>query len=123
VVREGEHVVLVRQQRPGAAGPVIELPAGKIEPGESSLEAARRELAEECGLAAEDWRELGSFWAAPAYSTERVTVLAGNVSGTATAQADPDEEIDVLRVAAEDVAAVVEDAGSLAALALIERSP
>src|SRR5258708_29233362 len=97
VVREGEDVVLVRQHRPGANGPVVELPAGKVEPGESTIEAAERELAEECSLAADGWRVLGSFWAAPAYSTERVTVLSANVSGPAEAAAHADEAIHAMR--------------------------
>jgi ADP-ribose pyrophosphatase len=110
--------VLVRQHRPGPGGPVVELPAGKIEPGETALAAAARELAEECGLSAAGWRTLGSFWAAPAYSTERVTVLAATIDGAAFAEPDSDERIEVLRVPAADAAGYVEDATSLAALTL-----
>jgi ADP-ribose pyrophosphatase len=110
--------VLVRQHRPGARGPVVELPAGKVEPGETELAAAARELAEECGLSAADWHMLGSFWAAPAYSTERVTVLAATVDGIAFAEPDSDERIEVLRVPAREAAGYVEDATSLAALTL-----
>jgi len=118
VVSDGDELVLVRQRRPGAGGPVLELPAGTLEPGETALEAADRELAEECGLAASGWIELGSFWTAPAYSTERVTVLAGSVSGTAEGQADEDEEIEVVRMRAEDALPRLEDAGSVAGLCL-----
>jgi ADP-ribose pyrophosphatase len=110
--------VLVRQHRPGADGPVVELPAGKVEPGETAFAAAARELAEECGLSAAGWHTVGSFWAAPAYSTERVTVLAGEVDGTASAEPDSDELIEVLRVPAAEAAGYVEDATSLAALTL-----
>lgn len=110
--------MLVRQHRPGAGGPVVELPAGKLEPGESPVAAAARELAEECGLAASGWRTLGSFWAAPAYSTEHVTVLAATVAGVAFAAADGDEQIEVLRVPAADAVRYLEEATSLAALAL-----
>ena len=118
VVSEGDELVLVRQRRPGADGLVLELPAGTLEPGETALEAADRELAEECGLAASGWIEIGSFWTAPAYSTERVTVLAGSVSDTAEGQADEDEEIEVVRMRAEDALPRLEDAGSVAALGL-----
>jgi ADP-ribose pyrophosphatase len=118
VVSDGDELVLVRQRRPGAGGPVLELPAGTLEPGETALEAADRELAEECGLAASGWTELGSFWTAPAYSTERVTVLAGSVSDTAEGQADEDEEIEVVRMRPEDALPRLEDAGSVAALGL-----
>ena len=117
VVDDGQ-LVLVRQQRPGAGGLVVELPAGKLEPGETVLAAAARELAEECGLSAAGWRTLGSFWAAPAYSTERVTVLAGEVAGRAVAEADSDEQIEVLRIPAAEASRYVEDATSLAALTL-----
>ena len=97
---------------------MLELPAGTLEPGETPRAAADRELAEECGLAVGGWRELGAFWAAPAYSTERVTVLLGTVSGEAEGEPDADEELEVLRVPIADALARLEDAGSAAALAL-----
>jgi ADP-ribose diphosphatase len=117
VVTDGDDLVVVRQRRPGAGGDVLELPAGTLEPGETVIEAADRELAEECGLAVSAWIELGSFWAAPAYSTERVTALVGVSSGFATAELDADEEIAVERIAPSEAESLLEDAGSLAALA------
>ena len=118
IVSDGDQVVAVRQHRPGADGEVLELPAGTLEPGETITECADRELAEECGLAVSEWLELGSFWAAPAYSTEKVAVLAGEYSGTATATPDPDESITVEWISAGEAAVRLEDATSLAALAL-----
>jgi len=118
VVTDGGELVLVRQPRPGAGTKVLELPAGKVEPGETTREAADRELAEECGLAVEEWVEIGQFWAEPEYSTEFVRVMAGTVSGTAPADADEDEDIEVLRLAPERALEVLEDAGSVAALGL-----
>lgn len=117
-MRDGDTIVLVRQHRPGPGGEVLELPAGKLEEGETVLEAADRELAEECGLACSGWVEVGSFWAAPAYSTEHVTVLAGERSGEAFAERDADEDIEVVRLTAAEALAQVEDAGSVAALGL-----
>jgi ADP-ribose pyrophosphatase len=121
VVLDGEEVVCVRQQRAGAGGDVVELPAGKLEAGEDVRTAADRELAEECGLAVAEWRELGSFWAVPAYSTERVTVLVGAVSGSAEAEHDEDEEIAVVRVRRSEVMAALDDGISIAAFALYLR--
>jgi len=118
VVLDGGELMCVRQRRDGARADVLELPAGTLEPGESAQAAADRELAEECGLAVAEWAELGGFWAAPAYSTEWVTVLAGTVSGAATGELDEDEEIVVVRVAVAEALALLEDAGSVAALAL-----
>jgi len=118
VVADGGELILVRQYRPGAELEVLELPAGSIEAGESPLEAADRELAEECGLAVAEWTEVGQFWAAPEYSTEFVRVLAGTVSGEANAEQDADEDITVIRMPPERALVVLEDAGSVAALGL-----
>ena len=122
VVSEGDQLIVVRQHRPGANGSVLELPAGTLEPGETVEACADRELAEECGLAVSGWVELGSFWAAPAYSTERVTALAGTCAGTATADPDPDEDIVVERVPRREAEAQVQDGVSLAALALARQA-
>jgi ADP-ribose pyrophosphatase len=64
-------VVLVRQYRYPPNEVLCELPAGAIENGESPLEAAKRETAEEVGFASDDWIELGSFWTMPGRSDER----------------------------------------------------
>jgi ADP-ribose pyrophosphatase len=122
VVADGDELVCVSQRRPGAGGVVLELPAGKMEPGETAQAAADRELAEECGLAVSGWQTLGEFWAAPEYSTERVTVLAGRCSGAASAPKDADEEIAVVRIPVGEALARLEDAGSLAAIAIASGS-
>ena len=122
VVADGDDLVCVSQRRPGAGGVVLELPAGKMEPGETAQAAAGRELAEECGLAVSEWQVLGEFWAAPEYSTERVTVLAGRCSGPASAPKDEDEEIEVVHIAVAEALARLEDAGSLAAIAIASSS-
>jgi len=118
VVRDRDEIVLVQQHRPGANLRVLELPAGSIEPGETPFEAADRELAEECGLTAGGWAEIGSFWLAPEYSTEFVHVLAGTCSGVMHAEHDADEDITVVRMPPERALAALEDAGSVAALGL-----
>jgi ADP-ribose pyrophosphatase len=109
----------VRQPRPGAPERTLELPSGKLEPGETPLEAAGRELAEECGLAAADWREVGTFWAVPAYSTEFVHVLeAVGPLTDAVGTPDDDEELEVERIPPDRALDLLSDAVSLAALAL-----
>ena len=122
VVVEGDELVAVRQPRPGSPEPTLELPSGKIEPGETPADAAARELAEECRLAARSLRELGSFWAVPAYSTERVHVFeATGLSECAFGQLDDDEDVEVERLARESALERLSDATSIAALALWQR--
>lgn len=116
---DGDELVLVSQTRRGAEGRVLELPAGTIEDGEAPAEAARRELAEECGLAASSWQEIGGFWVVPAYSTEYSHVfVASGLSPVDSPHADEDEDIVVERVPTAAALSRVEDAVSLAALAL-----
>lgn len=113
VAVDGDELLLVRQQRAGAVEPVIEVPAGKIDPGESPREAAERELAEECGVRALRWTELGAFYAAAAYSTEYVHAFAAeDVEAAGVA------ELEVLRLPLRDALEQVNDASSLAAIAV-----
>jgi ADP-ribose pyrophosphatase len=119
VAVDGEELVLVRQSRPGAPQPTLELPAGALEPGETPEEAAVRELAEECGLAARSWRRLGGFWVAPSYSTEFTHVFeARGLTPVDGGVPDEDEDISIERRPAAEALTEVSDAGSIAALAL-----
>ena len=119
VAVEGDEIVLVRQTRPGAGGVTLELPAGCVEEGETPEEAAVRELGEECGLTARSWRKLGSFWAAPAYSTEYAHVFeASELAPIESPGLDADEDVVVERLPLRGVLGKLSDAGSLGALAL-----
>ena len=119
VAVEGDQLVCVRQSRPGPRGATLELPSGKLEPGETAIEAATRELAEECGLGADEWQELGALWAVPAYSTEFVHVYAAAGLWAAGGSAlDEDEDVEVERVSLVGALARLSDAVSVAALAL-----
>jgi 8-oxo-dGTP pyrophosphatase MutT (NUDIX family) len=119
VVVDGDDIVLVRQTRPGSRSRTLELPSGKLEAGESPEQAAARELAEECGLAASHLRELGTFWAAPAYSTELIHVFeATGLNPADPAALDDDEDIEVERLPLSTALTRLDDACSIAALAL-----
>jgi 8-oxo-dGTP pyrophosphatase MutT (NUDIX family) len=71
-----ERVLLLRQYRHPVGAYLWELPAGLLDqPGEPALEAARRELAEETGLAARDWHSLVDLHPSPGMTGERVRVF------------------------------------------------
>jgi 8-oxo-dGTP pyrophosphatase MutT (NUDIX family) len=99
VVLDGDRLWLVRQPREAVGSPdLLELPAGKLdEEGESPLETAKRELAEEIGKRAEHWESLGSFYTSPGFTDEEVHLfLATGISDVDVRPAvDEDERIDV----------------------------
>jgi ADP-ribose pyrophosphatase len=73
VALDGEkNVCLLKQYRHAAGGWLWELPAGKLEPGESARLTAHRELAEEAGLEGKHWQSLGTFLTTPGFCDERI---------------------------------------------------
>ena len=88
-------IALVRQYRTSLDRVTVEIPAGKLEPGEDPLEAARRELVEETGYAAGELTPLVSVAPAPGYTDEVVRVyLARDLAFTAQ-HTDGDEFLNV----------------------------
>ena len=67
-------VVLERQYRHPVQRTLVELPAGKIDPGEAPLACARRELREETGYEARQWARAGVLHPTVAYSTEAIEI-------------------------------------------------
>ena len=65
-------ILLERQYRYPLRRHFIELPAGKIEPGEDPLATAQRELKEECGYEAAQWRHLATLHPCIGYADERI---------------------------------------------------
>ena len=100
VALDGDELWLVRQPREAIGVPdLLEIPAGKLDVvGESPLETAKRELAEEIGKQAATWEELGpSFYTSPGFSNEEVFLfLATGISDAdEVPEVDHDERIDV----------------------------
>ena len=83
-------ILLVKQYRLPARAMLWELPAGRVDPGERPLQAARRELEEETGYRARKWRKLASFYVSPGYVSERMTiyVATGLIEGVPKPMAD-----------------------------------
>jgi ADP-ribose pyrophosphatase len=101
VAHDDEHVWLVRQPRETVGDPdFLEIPAGRLDKdGESPLEAARRELAEEVGLRAERWEPIASFASSVGILDEIVHVFhaTGLDDAGGEAQAEQDERIEIVR--------------------------
>lgn len=87
-------VLLIRQFRPALGGMVWELPAGRLEPGESPEECVRRELAEEAGYVAGRVQPLGGLWSAVGFCDEHVALFAAFDLVPVPATPEPDEIIE-----------------------------
>jgi ADP-ribose pyrophosphatase len=93
-VDERKRVLLVRQYRLPAQGMLWELPAGRLEPGETALQAAKRELAEETGYRASKWKRLATFYVSPGYVSERMTIFLATDLRQGEAEPMEDERIE-----------------------------
>jgi ADP-ribose pyrophosphatase len=122
---EERRVALVRQYRHAVNCYLLELPAGGLEPGESPLETAQRELREEVGVEAAAWTRLGSFFSSPGFASEILHVFLAEQLRPARAEPDDDEDIVVVRYRLSELyeePGQLRDAKSLAALLLLRKA-
>lgn len=121
-------ILLVRQFRPAVGEWLLEIPAGTLERDEEADACAARELEEEIGYRPGRLRRMFTQYMAPGYSSERLHAYVADDLRPAKAEADEDEEIQVVPVAAADVerrilAGDIRDAKSIAALLVALRVP
>ena len=102
VALDGEDIILVEQYRIPVGKRCLELPAGLVgdeSAGESTAEAARRELEEETGYRADTIEELGLFYSSPGMTSESFTVVrATGLMQVGEGGGSPEEDITVHRV-------------------------
>ena len=91
-------ILLERQFRYPLRRHFIELPAGKIDKGEDPLRTAQRELKEECGYEAADWRHLGTLHPAIGFADEHIELYSARGLTYVGHQLDEDEFLEVLKV-------------------------
>lgn len=85
-------IVMERQYRHAANQFLWELPAGKLEAGEDPLAGAKRELAEETGYQARNWKPLVKYWPSPGFLGEPMLVYLAEDLHVYTGEAKPDED-------------------------------
>lgn len=88
-------ILLIRQYRHAAGKFLLELPAGRIEPGEKLIPAGKRELIEETGYRAKRWSTHAKYYASPGFLTETMTILLAEGLTLGEAAPEEDEKIDV----------------------------
>ena len=128
VAVDDDHVWLVRQPREAVGDPdSLELPAGRLDKdGETPLESARRELAEEIGRVAERWTPLTSYRSSVGFTDEVVHLFLAEDLRAADGEHESgeDERIEIVRRPLAELAELIEevsDSKTLIGLLLLER--
>jgi ADP-ribose pyrophosphatase len=93
-----EELLLVRQYRHPVRDWTLEVPAGSVEDGETPVEAAERELAEEVGGRAREWRHLTTFYSSSAHLSLRSDAFLATGVTAGTPQPGEHEDVVVVRV-------------------------
>ena len=102
-IDEKKRILLVRQYRLPARDFLWELPAGRVDEGETVLQAAKRELREETGLRARRLTKLLSFYVSPGFLEEKMTIFAAEGLSQGESEWMEDERIEMKWVAAAEL--------------------
>jgi mutator protein MutT len=122
VAHDDERLFMVRQPRePVQEESLLELPAGKLDEGETPLESAKRELVEEVGIEAAEWRELKRVYTSPGFTDEKVQIFEATDLTRVDPQPSEGERIEIVEVRLGDLDDAIgscSDAKSLVGLLL-----
>ena len=102
-------ILLERQFRYPHGREFIEVPAGKLEPGEPHLETAKRELLEETGYAAAEWTRIGVIHTAIAYTDEAIEIFLAKKLTQSRQKLDVGEFLETLIIDFEEAIRMIRD--------------
>jgi 8-oxo-dGTP pyrophosphatase MutT (NUDIX family) len=109
VPHDGHRLYLVAQPREAVGEQaLLEVPAGKLEPGEDVLTTAKRELAEEIGKAARTWERLTTYYSSPGFTQEEIHVLLASDLYDERRLAEEEERIEMVEVPLERLDEAIE---------------
>ena len=91
-----DEILLIRQYRYAAGGEIYEVPAGKLDPGETPEACARRELEEETGYRADRLEPLAQILTTPGFTDERIHLFAAHGLSAGSQSLDDDELIELV---------------------------
>ncbi len=97
-IDEAGFVCMVRQLRKPYEKAILEIPAGKIDPGEKPEICGRRELVEETGYSAKEFISLGEFYPSVGYSNEIIHIFLAKNLTKGNANPDEDEYVDIEKI-------------------------
>lgn len=102
-------ILMIRQYRYAAGGPLWEIPAGRLDQGEAPEACAHRELREEAGVTAGRLERLTTIWTTPGFTDEAIHLFLAQDLAATTAAREPDEFIEVIPRPLSEVLAGIRD--------------
>lgn len=104
---ENNTLLMIKQYRHAMGGFIWEIPAGTLDPDETPVLCAKRELVEETGFSAETWKKLGEITPLPGYSDERIHIFLATDLTPASQDLDIDEILHVHEIRFDDAVEMV----------------
>ena len=116
-------ILLLKQYRHALKKYIWEIPAGTLDPHESALDCAKRELIEETGYSADQWQKLSALTPVPGYSNEHIHIYLASDLHPAERNLDKDEIINVYEIDIKEALGMIrreeiQDAKTIAGLFL-----